>query len=75
MAVFTWECDPANVRESIEFNTLITQFESGKEQRRSKNLGEGGSCSSERIKMLQMRFGTFTSLVRDRMRLLSGRIH
>ena len=36
MAVFTWECDPTNVRESIEFNTLITQFESGREQRRSK---------------------------------------
>ena len=36
MAVFTWPCDPANVQESIHYRTLITEFESGKEQRRSK---------------------------------------
>lgn len=36
MAIFTMPCDPANVQESIHYRTLITEFESGKEQRRSK---------------------------------------
>jgi len=36
MAVFTWKCDMSDVKEGIQFNNLITEFESGKEQRRVK---------------------------------------
>lgn len=38
MAVFTWKCDPSNIKEGIQFNNLITEFESGREQRRAKGV-------------------------------------
>jgi len=34
--VFRWPCDPSQIQESIRYRTLITQFESGREQRRAK---------------------------------------
>ena len=37
LAKFTWQANRA-WQDGIKFNTLITQFESGKEQRRSKGL-------------------------------------
>jgi len=36
MERFIWPCDPSQITESIQFRTLITLFESGREQRRSK---------------------------------------
>src|SRR5690606_12791935 len=36
LPVFVWPCDSARIEESIQFRTLITRFESGREQRRAK---------------------------------------
>ncbi len=36
MAEFTIPCDPSQITEEVHFNTLITVYETGKEQRRSK---------------------------------------
>lgn len=38
MAVFPWPCDPARIEESVTFQTAITRFESGREQRRARGL-------------------------------------
>lgn len=38
LPVFVWPCDSARIEESIQFRTLITRFESGREQRRAKGL-------------------------------------
>lgn len=36
MPVLTWRPDPSRIQEEVLFRTLITQFESGREQRRAK---------------------------------------
>jgi len=36
--VFPWSCDPQRVEESVVFQTAITRFESGREQRRARGL-------------------------------------
>src|SRR5690606_39198395 len=36
MPILTWRPDPARIERGVLFRTLITQFESGKEQRRAK---------------------------------------
>lgn len=36
--VFPWPCDPQRIEESVTFQTAITRFESGKEQRRARGL-------------------------------------
>lgn len=35
---FIWLPDPARIEESVQFRTLVTQFESGREQRRVKGV-------------------------------------
>lgn len=35
---FIWLPDPARIEESVAFRTVVTRFESGKEQRRAKGL-------------------------------------
>ncbi|OUN01427.1 MAG: hypothetical protein BAA04_04885 [Firmicutes bacterium ZCTH02-B6] len=39
LPVFVWPCDSSRIEESIQFRTLITRFESGREQRRAKGIG------------------------------------
>jgi len=36
--VFVWPVDPSRIEETVTFRTLITTFETGREQRRSKGL-------------------------------------
>ena len=36
MEIFAWPCDPEMIEESIEPNVLISQFDVGLEQRRTK---------------------------------------
>ena len=36
--IFPWPCDPRQIEESVTFQTAITRFESGREQRRARGL-------------------------------------